>query len=150
MEIKVIRSAKRRRTISGRMVGETMFVNAPQHTPETELTKIIAKFQKRFERRKLRKELNLNDNLMDIFRRLNEQYFDNGIDVQAIEYSTNQTSRWGVCNSRTKTILISHRLAEFPDWVRDYVIVHEMAHILQPNHSRRFWKLVRCYKRSER
>lgn len=150
MEIKVIRSPRRRRTISGRMKGDIMFVNAPQHTPEAELSKIIAKFQKRFERRKLRKELNLKDNLMDICRRLKEQYFDNGIDVKSLEYSTNQTCKWGVCNHRNKTILISHRLTEFPNWVRDYVIVHEMAHILQPNHSRRFWKLVRRYKLSER
>jgi predicted metal-dependent hydrolase len=150
MEVKVIRSPRRRRTISARMEGEVMLVSAPQHTPEAELNTVIAKFRKRFERRELRKELNLKQNLLGACRRFNEQYFDNQIDVKSIEYSTEQTSKWGVCNHRNRSILISHRLAGMPAWVRDYVIIHEMAHILHPNHRARFWILVNRYKLSER
>ncbi|MBI4833963.1 MAG: M48 family metallopeptidase [Planctomycetes bacterium] len=150
MEIKIIRSRRRRRTISARMEGGVMLVSAPRHTPEAELNTVIAKFRKRFERRSLRKELNLKQNLNAVCRRFNEEYFDNRIDIRSIEYSTEQTTKWGVCNHRNKTILISHRLAAMPAWVRDYVIIHEMAHILHPNHGERFWQLVNRYRLAER
>jgi predicted metal-dependent hydrolase len=37
-----------------------------------------------------------------------------------------------------------------PEWVRDYVIIHEVAHILEPNHSKAFWDIVYRYKLAER
>ena len=150
MEIQIIRSPKRKRSISARMVGDVMRVNAPAHMPEPTLQEIVNKFQRRFERRKLRKELNLKENLLNVYSRLNKKYFEGKISVKSIEYATDQTRKWGVCNSRNKAIRISHRLAAMPQWVRDYVVVHEMAHILQPNHSPDFWNLVERYELSER
>ncbi|MBI4712640.1 MAG: M48 family metallopeptidase [Planctomycetes bacterium] len=153
MEVKIIRSEKRKRGMDARLLGDTMIVRAPSDIPEDKLQKIVENFKKRFERRKRKKELSRKVNLVEICHKLKEEYFNNVInplEVKSIEYSTEQTRKWGVCNSRNKTIRISHRLAEMPNWVRDYVIVHEMAHILQPNHSKKFWKLVGRYKLSER
>lgn len=45
---------------------------------------------------------------------------------------------------------MSDRLREMPDWVVDYVLVHELAHLLEPNHSPRFWAWVDRYPRAER
>lgn len=53
----------------------------------------------------------------------------------------NQRSRWGSCSSRG-TIALNWRLVQMPAAVSDYVILHELMHIKQPNHSRRFWKEV--------
>lgn len=53
----------------------------------------------------------------------------------------NQRSRWGSC-ARNGNIALNFRLVQMPDRVRDYVLVHELMHIRQQNHSRRFWKLV--------
>jgi hypothetical protein len=150
MEIKVIRSARRKRTVSARVVGDTMVVNAPVNMPEDELAKIINNFKKRFERRQLKRELNRTRNLQEICQELNRRYFDERLKVKSIEYSTNQSKQFGSCNFKHQTIRISHRLAEMPDWVRDYVIVHEMAHILEPNHSPAFWDIVARYKLTER
>ncbi len=45
---------------------------------------------------------------------------------------------------------ISHRLAAYPKWVLDYVIVHEMAHLVVAAHDVRFWRLVSKYELAER
>jgi predicted metal-dependent hydrolase len=53
----------------------------------------------------------------------------------------NQRSRWGSC-ARSGAIALNFRLVQAPEAVRDYVIVHELMHLKQQNHSRRFWRLV--------
>jgi predicted metal-dependent hydrolase len=53
----------------------------------------------------------------------------------------NQRSRWGSCG-RDGHICLNWRLVRMPDWVRDYVIVHELMHVLRMDHSPAYWKLV--------
>ena len=53
----------------------------------------------------------------------------------------NQRSRWGACSS-TGTITLNWRLLQMPPWVRDYVILHELMHRRQLNHSVRYWREV--------
>ena len=53
----------------------------------------------------------------------------------------NQRSRWGSC-SRSGAIALNFRLLQMPPSVRDYVLVHELMHLREQNHGRRFWKLV--------
>jgi predicted metal-dependent hydrolase len=52
-----------------------------------------------------------------------------------------QRSRWGSCSPKGH-IALNFRLLLMPSDVREYVLVHELMHLKQPNHSRRFWRLV--------
>jgi predicted metal-dependent hydrolase len=53
----------------------------------------------------------------------------------------NQRSRWGACSSRG-VITLNWRLVQMPPSVSDYILFHELMHVRQPNHSRRFWREV--------
>jgi hypothetical protein len=91
--------------------------------------------------------------LPDLVRRardLNNLYFSGKLKVSEIKWVTNQRHRYGSCTPSTATIRISDRVAHMPLWVLDYVLVHELAHLLQGNHSPAFWKLVARYPLTER
>lgn len=63
-----------------------------------------------------------------------------GIDVRRVSVR-DQQSRWGAC-TRRGTITLNWRLVQVPPFVREYVMLHELMHVRELNHSRRFWKLV--------
>lgn len=149
-EIKIVRSPNRKRTVSARLTDGVMFVNAPAGISDKELDKLISKFKGRLLKKKLKKELNQQQDLKEIAEKLNRTYFDGRLKIGSIEYSANQNSRFGCCNIKTGKILISHRLAAMPEWVRDYVMVHELAHLIVPNHGRAFQELTAKYKLKER
>ena len=55
------------------------------------------------------------------------------------------TTRWGVCNIKTKTVTLNLELIKRDLKYLDYVIVHELSHLLEPNHSKKFWAVVEKY-----
>jgi predicted metal-dependent hydrolase len=150
MEINIIRSERRKKTVSARLVEGGMVVSAPASMSSERLEVIIAGFRARFRRRKIREELNMGSDLLARSRALHEKFFDGRLRLVSIEYAADQESTFGCCNHRTGRIRISHRVSAMPRWVRDYVIVHEMAHLLEPHHGSAFWKLVSRYPLAER
>lgn len=82
-----------------------------------------------------------NDYLPAITERvhqINTRFFQKPIKAVKLKYTH---SRWGSCSS-TGNINLSTRLLFAPPAVVDYVIVHELAHLIEMNHSPRFWKIV--------
>lgn len=150
VNVRIIRSARRTRTISARADGETMIVYLPTGLTPEEEQRWVERMRERLERAKTRRTLNSDDALRQRAEELNQEYFGGQLQIQSIRFVTNQDRRFGSCTPSTGTIRISHRLAEMPAWVLDYVIVHELAHLIQPDHSSRFWKLVNRYKLTER
>ncbi len=149
MEIEVIRSARRRKTISARMEGDTMVVRAPANIPESELQKAIDKLKSRIERRQEKQSLS-DDDLEQRARMLNRHHFGGQLRWRSIRWVSNQNKRFGSCTPSQGTIRISHRVGALPQWVQDYVIMHELAHLREANHGPRFWKLVNRYPLTER
>lgn len=68
----------------------------------------------------------------------------------AVRWVTNQQRRWGSCTPSTGVIRLSSRLRTMPDWVVDYVLVHELAHLVEPGHTPAFHRLVARYPRAQR
>jgi hypothetical protein len=78
---------------------------------------------------------------------LADRYLD-GVKPSSIRWVTNQRNQWGSCSCGTGEIRISDRLRVVPGWVLDAVLVHELAHLVEPNHSPRFRTLADRYERS--
>lgn len=66
----------------------------------------------------------------------------------SVAWSNRQGRRWGSCTSATRTIRLSTRLKDFPQWVVDYVLLHELAHLVETGHGPEFWALLAGYPRT--
>ncbi len=73
---------------------------------------------------------------------LSDQYFDGRARPASVRWVTNQNTRWGSCTPAEGSIRLSHRLQGMPEYVVDYVLLHELAHLLVPGHGPRFWRLL--------
>ena len=149
MEIKIVRSQQRAKTVSARAVDGVFVVQAPAHMSDADLQPVVDKLLQRWQRRQAKSALD-DAALERRARELNRQYFGGKLAWQSVRWVSNQNSRHGSCTPSQGTIRISHRLAAMPAFVRDYVLVHELAHLLEPNHGPRFWRLVNQYPRTER
>jgi len=149
MEIKIIRSKKRKKTISAREVGGQFVVQAPASMSDAELQPIIENLKNRWEKRQAKSKLD-DKALRRRAQEMNRRYFKGKLRWNSIKWVANQNSRFGSCTPSNGAIRLSHRLASMPAFVRDYVIVHELAHLLEANHGPKFWQLVNRYPKTER
>lgn len=149
MKIEITRSDKRVKTVSATLKGDVLQVLSPARLTDEELQPIIERLQSRLAKRVQRKALNDAD-LEQIARQLNRAHFANRLNWASIAWSTRQNKRYGSCTPATRTIRISAQLAEMPRFVLEYVVMHELAHLLEANHSAKFWKLVNRYPLTER
>lgn len=147
--VQIIRSAQRRKTVSARLENGVLVIRAPEAIRDEELAPIIEGLKKRMHRR-TRTITATDEALEKRARELNKKYFDDRLKWQSVRYVGNQNSRFGSCTPEDGTIRLSDRLASMPVWVRDYVLVHELAHLIEPNHGPQFWRLVNRYPLTER
>jgi predicted metal-dependent hydrolase len=148
----VRRSARRRRTVTAyRESGRTVVLIPAAFTPAEErrwVAQMVAKLQTREERR--RRSLDGDEQLMARARELSAAHLDGVPQPTSVRWVDNQQRRWGSCTPSDGSIRLSSRLRGMPEYVVDYVLVHELAHLIEPSHDPRFWSLVARYPRAER
>lgn len=144
MQVEVIRSPRRRKTVSAREVNGVLRVSIPAAMTETEEYQWVAEMVGRMERRKSTEPIDLAERARLLARR-------HGFPLPAsIRWVDNQEHRWGSCTPADRSIRLSRRLAGFPLWVVDYVLAHELAHLAVPGHGSAFWAVVNRYPLTER
>jgi predicted metal-dependent hydrolase len=144
LKVVVVRSARRRKTAQARLVGPTLEVRIPARCSAAEERELVDHFKAKFERSQAA-------GVVDLERRAEQLSSRHGLPAPAsIRWVSNQRYRWGSCTPVDGSIRLSDRMARFPDWVIDYVVVHELAHLVEPNHTSEFWALVSSYPLTER
>lgn len=150
--VEVRRSQRRRRTVSAYRDGERVVVLIPDQFSCAEENEWVDRMLARLAAREQRVR-RTDTALLTRARRLINRYLpDYGLSASpvSLRWVSNQNGRWGSCTPADRTIRISDRIQNMPDWVIDYVVLHELAHLVVPSHNDRFWELVGRYPRSER
>ncbi|RYI98849.1 MAG: M48 family peptidase, partial [Actinomycetales bacterium] len=92
-----------------------------------------------------------DDDLLARAVRLSGRYLGGEARPSSVRWVTNQNARWGSCTSSTGEIRLSHRVRDLPEWVADYVLLHELVHLVVPGgHPPEFWEVLGRYPRAER
>ncbi len=144
LEVRVIRSSRRKKTAQARLFGSTVEVRIPARCSVEEERQLVDHFTDKFERARSAEVIDLERRA----RKLADQF---GLPQPAsVRWVGNQQMRWGSCTPGDGTIRLSDRLAQYPTWVLDYVIVHELAHLRVAAHNAEFWRLVHAYPLTER
>jgi predicted metal-dependent hydrolase len=145
-DVEVRRSRRRTRTVSAYRQDGKVIVLIPARFTRAEEAEWVETMVARLEgqRRRGRTDADLERRAMRLARA-------HGLPEPAtVRWVTNQNSRWGSCTPADGSVRLSHRLQSMPAWVVDYVLVHELAHLVEPSHDARFWSLVDDYPRAER
>lgn len=103
----------------------------------------------RRQRRRLRAPA-CDEALLRRARELSDLYMGGIPQPDTVRWVSNQRARWGSCTPGDRSIRLSERLQRMPDWVVDYVLVHELAHLLEPQHDEKFWAWVGHYPLTEK
>lgn len=144
LPVQVVRSTRRNKTVQARIVEGRIRIAIPAWFSAEEEAETVRDMVGRIERQRAGRRVDLPRRA----ERLARQY---DLPVPAsVEWSSRQQHRWGSCSWRTGRIRISDRLAAAPSWVLDYVLVHELAHMVVHDHSPAFHAIVDRYPQSER
>ncbi len=148
-EVEVRRSKRRRRTVSAHRDGERIVVLIPASFSAADEAEWVATMVARVERAEGRTRFT-DTELLERARRLSDRHLGGLATPGSVRWVSNQHTRWGSCSLGERTIRLSERLQRMPPWVVDYVIVHELAHLIEPGHGVRFWAWVDRYPQAEK
>ena len=151
--VEVRRSDRRRRMVSARREGDTVIVFIPGWMSDSEERRWVDEMVRRLERSEARRRSPARKGDDELKRRsleLSRRHLDGRAEPTSVRWVAPMRTRWASCTPVDGTIRISERLRDVPGWVVDYVLVHELAHLLEPGHDEPFWAWVHRYPRSER
>nr|WP_138414027.1 M48 family metallopeptidase [Sinomonas gamaensis] len=146
--VEVRRSARRRKTVSAFWEGGTAVVAIPARFTKAQEEHWVSRMVERLQRDDARRRGPRSDaDLAARAAELSREYLGGKAEPASVRWVSNQSTRWGSCTPGERSIRLSHQLQGMPQWVVDYVLVHELAHLLVSGHTPRFWALVDRYPR---
>jgi predicted metal-dependent hydrolase len=144
MEIELVRGTRRRKHVEAVLIGDTLRVSFPRWMSLAEAEQTAQELAERMRRR-------VDPSYIDIAARARRLAREYGLPrPRSVRWVDNMRQRWGSCTPEDRSIRVSSRLAGFPAWVLDYVLIHELAHLVVASHGPAHDALVDRYVYAER
>ena len=123
----------------------SILLRVPQRLPKRHLKPLLEDIANQLKKQRRTARRRTDTDLQKRARQINRKYFNGEISWEAIRWVGNMEKRLGSCTNGGPTdghIRISDRIREWPDWVIDYVVAHELAHRVHSDHSKDFWNFL--------
>lgn len=144
LRVEVTRSRRRKKTAEAQLSDSVLSIRIPAACSKEEERYFVEHFTEKFERSRAAAVVDLEERSSTLASRF-------GLPKpRSIRWVANQKHQWGSCTPADGSIRLSDRMGDFPRWVIDYVIVHELAHLIEADHGPAFWTLVNAYPKTER
>jgi predicted metal-dependent hydrolase len=148
-DVEVRRSRRRRRTVSAYREGGRTVVLIPASFSADEEARWVERLIGRLDAGDRRRQTT-DEDLLARATHLSHRYLGDHARPTSVRWVTTMGRRWASCTPAEGTIRVSDRLRDVPEHVLDYVLLHELAHLLVPGHGKGFWRLLASYPRLER
>jgi len=146
--VRVITSRKRRRTVAARLRSGVLELLVPATMPPSERQHWAEVMSRRLQRRAERSRPS-DSRLAERARMLNHLHFEGKLRWTSIAFAEMERL-WGSCTFTHGAIRIARRAASLSEWVVDYLLVHELAHLVHSDHGAEFHELENRYPLTER
>ena len=145
--VEVRRSTKRRKTIEAFRKGDTIIVAIPARMSKREEERVVAEMVSKLSKDDLRLT---SMELMSRALELNSLYLGNQATPSTVEWSSRMERIWGSCTIEDRAIRLSNRLDDAPRYALDYILLHELVHLIVAGHGPDFKALLSVYPQLER
>lgn len=146
--VRIVASRRRRRTVSARLRAGVLELLVPASMPLAERQHWVEVMGRRV-RGRIDRERPSDQRLAERAQELNRRYFAGRLRWSSVGFAE-MHHQWGSCSFMAGTIRIARRAAAFPDWVVDYLLLHELAHLVQSDHGPEFHAIEGLYPLAER
>jgi len=148
-EIRVIRSSRRKRSISAYREQGAIVISVPAKLSNSKVSQVIPEMVEKILSREAREKIS-DSELFDRAHALLQRYLPEFTVTPASVTWRAMNERWGSCTTVDRTIRISDRLNGAPGYVVDYLLVHELIHLQVPDHGPDFELLLARFEESDK
>lgn len=146
-EIEIRSSGRRKKTGAAHWSGSRIIVQIPARLRGRERQLFVEELVERLVTQ--RPHTPLGDASLEERARVLAALYLDGVAFASVRWVTNQKRRWASCSPATREIRVSERLRQCPEWVIDAVLVHELAHLIEVDHSEAFYRLASRHPRQD-
>jgi hypothetical protein len=146
-EVEIRASSRRKKTGNAHWSGSRIVVQIPARVRGRERREFVDELVERLLTQ--RPQNAAGDASLEERARVLAELYNNGVQPASVRWVNNQQARWASCSPGSREIRVSSRLRQCPEWVIDAVLVHELAHLQDADHSPKFYEIANRHPRQD-